>query len=95
MKVTPLAKTGNSSKFIITLSRGRGEFMLSLSYTLCHGVWQLPDESAILDAATKMAEAIVGRHDPSIPFKEKYIFGDHNTAPTVDAAVAYLKKNAI
>jgi hypothetical protein len=95
MKITPLEKTGNSSKFIITLSRSRGEFMLSLSYTLCHTVWQLPDESAILEVATKMAEAIVGRHDPETPFKEKYIFGDHNTAPTVDEALAYLKKNAI
>lgn len=95
MKITPLEKTGNSSKFTITLSKGRGTFLLSLSYTLCHTVWQLTDEATIQDVATQMAEAIVGRHDPSEPFKSKYIFGDHNTPATVEATLAYLKKTAI
>jgi hypothetical protein len=94
MKITQLPKTGTSAKFTITLSKQRGTFLLSLSATLCRA-WQLADEAAELDAATQMAEAIVGRHNPELPFRDKYIFGDHNTEDTLDKTVAYLKRNAI
>jgi hypothetical protein len=95
MKITPLPKTGTAAKFTATLSKGRGEFMISLSYTLVHKVWELEGEAAALDAATRMAEAIVGRHNPKFPLKDKYIFGDHNTEPTLDQTVAYLKRTEI
>lgn len=95
MKITPIPKTGNSAKFAITLSRQRGEFMISLSSTLCRTAWQLADEAAELDAATQMADAIVGRHNPLLPFKDKYIFSTHNTEDTLEKTVAYLKRNQI
>lgn len=95
MKIVPLPKTGNSAKFQVTLSKQRGEFMISLSYTLCHVVWNIEDEQSQLDAATQMAEAIVGRHNPAEPFKDKYIFGDHNSEETLEKMVAYLKRTAV
>jgi hypothetical protein len=95
MKITPLAKTGNSAKFEVVLTKQRGEFLISLSYTLCHLVWKLDGVDAELSAATQMAEAIVSRHDPKQPFKEKYIFGDHNTETTLDATVQYLRRTRI
>ena len=95
MKVTRMPTTGTAAKFTATLTRGRGEFMLSLSYTLVHTVWQLPDEAAELDVATQMAEAIVGRHNPKFPLKDKYIFGDHNSEPTPEQMVAYLKRTQL
>ena len=95
MKVTRLENTGTAAKFNIELSRGRGEFMISLSSTLCNIVWQLPDDAAKLDAATQMAEAIVGRHDPAEPFKSKYIFGDHNTEDTLEKTVQWLRRNRL
>jgi hypothetical protein len=93
MKITPLPRTGTSAKFIVTTKRG--EFMISLSRTLYEEKWGLGTGQEQLDAATKMAEAIVGRHDPALPFKLKYIFADHNTEPTVKDTVAYLNKYAI
>jgi len=95
MKIVPLEPTGNSTKFMVELSKGRGEFLLSLSYTLVNKVWQLKTEEEKLDAATQMANAIVGRHDPGTPFKDKYIFGDHNSEETLDAMVQRLKRVAI
>jgi hypothetical protein len=95
MTVTPLEKTGNSSKFLITLTKGRGEFMISLSYSLCHKIWQITDEDAKRDAATQMAAAIVGRHDPKLPFKEKYIFSNHNTPATLSETILHLHKVAV
>jgi hypothetical protein len=92
MRITTLPKTGNSAKFQVVLAKDRGEFMLSLSYTLCHVVWRLEDAAAELAAATQIAEAIVSRHDPATPYREKYIFGDHNSQPTLDAAVQYLRR---
>lgn len=92
MRITILPKTGNSAKFQVVLTKDRGEFMLSLSYTLCHKVWELEDEAAELAAATQMAEAIVSRHDPAAAYREKYIFGDHNARPTLDATVQYLRR---
>jgi hypothetical protein len=92
MQIIVLPKTGNSAKFQVTLAKDRGEFMLSLSYTLCHTVWRLQDEAAELAAATQIAEALVSRHDPAAPYREKYIFGDHNSRPTLDATVQYLRR---
>ena len=95
MIITRLDTTGSSAKFQVTLAKGRGEFMLSFSYTLCHATWKLADAAAELDAATQVAEAIVSRHDPKERFKEKYIFGDHNTEATLDATVQFLRRNRI
>jgi hypothetical protein len=95
MKITRLETSGTAAKFQIELSRGRGEIMLSLSYTLWHDVWHLLDDDAKLDAATRMANALIGRHDPNEPFKPKYIFGDHNTQETLEATVLWLNKNPV
>jgi hypothetical protein len=93
MKITPIPRTGTSAKFTITTKRG--DFMLSLSRTLCEEKWGLQTEEQQFDAANRMAEAIVGRHDPAMPFAPKYIFADHNTEATVDATVAYLHKHRL
>jgi hypothetical protein len=95
MNITRLDTTGTAAKFQIVLSRGRGEFMLSLSATLCNLVWKLSDDDAKLDAATQMASAIVGRHDPNEAFRDKYIFGDHNTEDTLEKTVQHLHRTAI
>lgn len=95
MKITRLDTTGTAAKFKVELSRGRGEFMISLSFTLCNIAWQLPDDDSKLEAATQMATAIVGRHDPSLPFKSKYIFGDHNTEDTLEKTVQWLHRNPV
>lgn len=73
----------------------RGDFMIALSHTLCRVKWQLADDQAELDAVTQMASAIVGRHDPNMPFKPKYIFADHNTEDTLEATVKYLHRNQV
>lgn len=95
MKIVSLEPTGNSSKYIVELSKGRGEFLLSFSYTLVNVVWQLQTDEAKFEAAERIAQAIVGRHDPNDAFKDKYIFGDHNSQKSVDEMVVYLNKNAI
>ena len=92
MKITPLEHTGNSAKYTVELSKGRGQFMLSLSYTLCNVVWQLKTDEEKLNAATQMANAIVGRHNPAVPFKDKYIFGDYNSEDSLEKMVVYLKR---
>jgi hypothetical protein len=89
--ITPLPKTGGSSKFLVTVGK-RGEFILALSRTLCTIVWQLETPQAELAAAQRMAEAIVGRHDPALPFKEKYIFAEHNSQSTLEAMITFLHK---
>ena len=94
MTITPLPKTGNSSKFRVQTDK-RGEFDIALSYTLRTGIWKLEDDAAELGAATQMAEAIVGRHDPRLPFKARYIFAEHNSEPTLAAMVKYLHKFAV
>lgn len=91
MKVTALPQTGNSAKFEIQTAKG-GSFVLAFSFTLRTKIWQLLDADAELAAAKQIAEAIVGRHDPKLPFKSKYIFAEHNTQPTLDATVKYLHR---
>jgi hypothetical protein len=94
MTVTPLPKVGGSSKFRVVVGK-RGEFVLALSRTLCTIIWQLDSPAAELDAAKQMAEALVGRHDPSLPFKDKYIFAEHNSQPTLEAMVKFLRKTQL
>jgi hypothetical protein len=91
MKVTIIPATGTSAKFTVSVQK-RGEFMISLSRTLYETKWGITTPEAQLEAVTRMATAIVGRHDPQLPFKDKYIFGDHNTEATLDAMVKYLQK---
>jgi hypothetical protein len=94
MTITPLPKTGGSSKFQVTVNK-RGEFTIALSRTLCSIVWQLESPEAELDAARQMAETIVGRHDPALPFRDKYIFAEHNSQPTLEAMLKYLSKTQL
>jgi len=68
--------------------------MISLSRTLCEK-WDLATEDKQLEAATQMAMAIVGRHTSAAPFKDKYIFAEHNTQPTLDATITYLHKHEV
>jgi len=94
MIVTSLPKTGGSSKFHVSVGN-RGEFTIALSRTLCSLVWQLDTPEAQLDAAKQMAQAIVGRHDPRLPFKDRYIFAEHNSQPTLEAMVKFLHKTQL
>lgn len=91
MTVIPLPKTGNSAKFHVTTKRG--EFDIALSFTLRSKVWELPDDEAELSAAKELSEAIVSRHDPSLPFKPLYIFAEHNSEPTFEQAAAQIRKH--
>ncbi len=93
MIITPLPKVGGSSKFEVTVKRG--SFVIALSRTLCTIVWKLDSPEAEMDAVRQMAEAIVGRHDPSLPFKDKYIFAEHNSQPTLEAMVKFLHKTQL
>jgi hypothetical protein len=90
MTVTALPSTGNSSKFHVTSKRG--EFDLAMSFTLRTKIWELADSAAELLAAQELAEAIVSRHDPSLPFKQLYIFAEHNTRPTLLQTVQQIRK---
>ncbi|MEO8105511.1 MAG: hypothetical protein ABI602_04215 [Candidatus Saccharibacteria bacterium] len=91
MTVTALPNSGNSSKFLVAVAK-RGEFVVALSSTLCHSIWKLADAAAELDAGQQVAEALVSRHDPKLPFKKVYVFGEHNTEPTLQGAVKYLRR---
>lgn len=90
MKVTKLPPSGNSSKFLVTANQG--DFKLALSFTLRRKIWQLPDDEAELAAAQELAEAIVSRHDPTLPFKSLYILAEHNTKPTLSETVQEIRK---
>lgn len=91
MQVTLLPNTGNSSKFTVVTKNG--EFVLAMSYTLRSKIWKLPDAEAELSAAKELAEAIVSRHDPKLPFKPLYIFAEHNTDASYAATVQYIRKH--
>jgi hypothetical protein len=94
MTVTPLPKTGNSSKFLVTVTK-RGEFTIAFSFTLRTAIWKIETPEDELEMAKQVAEAVVSRHDPKLPFKKIYIFGEHNTEPTLEATVKYLRRTQI
>lgn len=90
MIITAIPPAGNSSKFHVQSKNG--EFNLALSFTLKTKVWQLADSAAELSAAQDLAEAIVSRHNPTLPFKQLYIFAEHNTLPTLVETVRQIRK---
>lgn len=89
MTVTPLPAKGNSSKFHVATKHS--EFDVALSFTLRNRIWSLADDHAELDAAEQLAEAIVSRHNPKLPFKLLYVFAEHNTLPTLAATVQRIR----
>ena len=91
MNVTALPPKGNSSKFKVITKRG--EFTIALSFTLRSKIWQLADAEEELVAANALAEAIVSRHDPALPFKPLYIFAEHNTEPALEATIQRIRKH--
>ncbi|MDB5166278.1 MAG: hypothetical protein JWM37_350 [Candidatus Saccharibacteria bacterium] len=91
MHISALPNTGNSSKFLAVTKRG--EFKIALSFTLRTKVWALADSAAEQSAAQELAEAIVSRHDPKLPFKPLYIFAEHNSEPTLDAAIRRIRQH--
>jgi hypothetical protein len=93
MKVSALPQKGNSAKFQVVTKRG--EFTIAISYTLRAKIWQLADADAELVAARELAEAIVSRHDPALPFKPLYIFAEHNSDPDLAKLVAQIRKYGI
>lgn len=93
MIVTQLPINGNSSKFHVEANHG--EFIVALSYTLRTKIWKLADADAELEAAKELAEAIVSRHDPALPFKKLYVFAEHNTYSLLDETVQRIRKNGM
>ena len=91
MQVTALPKKGNSSKFHVFTKNS--EFTVAISYTLRATIWKLEDEEAEFAAASLLAEAIVSRHDPKLPFKPLYIFAEHNSDPSLDVMLQQLRKH--
>jgi hypothetical protein len=91
MTVTRLDTAGNSAKFHV--STKRGEFVVALSFTLRTKIWKLEGDDAELVAAKELAEAIVSRHDPTLPFKPLYIFAEHNTDPSYEREVQNIRKH--
>ena len=63
-----------------------------MSFTLRTKIWILADAAAELSVANELAEAIVSRHDPSIPFKPLYIFAEHNSELTPEKAIQQIRK---
>lgn len=90
MIVSALPVTGNSSKFKVVAKQG--EFTVAISYTLRTKIWKLADAEAEQAAAQELAEAIVSRHDPALPFKPLYIFAEHNTNATVEGTIQQIRK---
>jgi hypothetical protein len=90
MTVTTIQSAGNSSKFRVVTKRG--EFIIAMSFTLRTKIWVLADPAAELTAANELAEAIVSRHDPLLPFKSLYIFAEHNSEPTLERAIQQIRK---
>ena len=90
MIVTALEPKGNSSKFNVTTKRG--EFTIALSFTLRTKIWKLPDATAELALAKDLAEAIVSRHDPALPFKPLYIFAEHNADASAEETIKRIRK---
>jgi hypothetical protein len=93
MTVSAIQSAGNSSKFHVVSKRG--EFVIAMSFTLRTKIWTLEDAGAELSAANELAEAIVSRHDPLLPFKPLYIFAEHNSEPTLEKAIRQIRKYGI
>jgi hypothetical protein len=93
MTVSAIQSAGNSSKFHVVSKRG--EFVIAMSFTLRTKIWTLADAGAELSAANELAEAIVSRHDPLLPFKPLYIFAEHNSEPTLEKAIRQIRKYGI
>ncbi len=90
MKVIPITHAGNSSKFHVTTKNG--EFTIAISFTLRTKIWNLVDEDTVLAVGIELAEAIVSRHDPKLPFLKLYIFAEHNSEPDVKQAIQKIRK---
>lgn len=93
MTVSVIQSSGNSSKFRVVSKRG--EFVIAMSFTLRTKVWALSDADAELSAASELAEAIVSRHDPLLPFKPLYIFAEHNSEPTLEKSIQQIRKHGL
>jgi hypothetical protein len=93
MTVTALPSTGNSSKFSVVTKNG--EFNMAFSYTLRIKIWKLADAESELSVAKELAEAIVSRHDPLVPFPKLYIFAEHNTESTFTETVSQIRKYGV
>lgn len=93
MLVTALPNAGNSLKFQVVTKRG--EFTIALSYTLRTKIWELEDPEAELAVAKELAEAIVSRHDPTLPFRPIYIFAEHNSDPSFTKVIQHIRKYGI
>lgn len=91
MIVTALPSAGNSSKFKVITKKS--EFLLALSHTLRIKTWKLADATAELEAAQELAEAVVSRHDPALPFQPLYIFAEHNCEPSIADTVKRIRKD--
>ena len=91
MQVSRLTHSGNSSKFRVDTKRG--EFTIAISYTLRTLVWKLDDEHTEAKVAQELAEAIVSRHDPTIPFKPIYIFAEHNSEASYETEIQRIRKH--
>lgn len=90
MTISAIQTTGNSSKFRVVSKRG--EFIIALSFTLRTKIWLLADAEAELSAATGLAEAIVSRHDPALPFEPLYIFAEHTSEPSPEKEIQKIRK---
>lgn len=93
MVVTALPPAGNSSKFRVVAKQG--EFTIAISYTLRAKIWSFADADSELAAAKELAEAIVSRHDPSLPLKPLYIFGENTVNPSFAATIQRIRKEGI
>lgn len=93
MIVTILPSAGNSSKF--TVVANKGEFTIALSHTLRTEIWHLKDADAELAAAKELAEAIVSRHDPKLPFKPLYIFAEHTVGVSLEHTIQKIRKYGV
>ena len=93
MIVNLITSAGNSSKFQVIAKQG--EFTIALSYTLRTKIWKLADPEMELTAAKELAEAIVSRHDPTMPLKPLYVFAEHNCEPSLVGTVQKIRKQGV
>lgn len=65
---------------------------MALSFTLRSKIWKLSNAEAELATAQELAEAIVSRHDPSVPFNKIYIFAEHTAEDSPEATIKRIRK---